>query len=335
MAEPRARILGLGFHVPERVVTNDDLTQWMDTSDEWIVERTGIRTRHWTEEGSMVGTSDLAVVAAQKALADAGKTVDDVDMVIFATLSPDHDFPGTGCFFQRKMGLRPMPVLDIRQQCTGFVYGLSIADSFIRSRAAKNILLIGAEVHSTGLDVSTRGRDVAVLFGDGAGAALIGPSEDDRHGVIGFSLYADGTFAEELWVDGGASARHPRLTHEDIDLGRMWPQMNGRKVYKHAVTRMPEVVREVVAKHGFTMDDVACVIPHQANLRINEYVQEALGLPPHRIHNNIQRYGNTTAASIPICLTEARAEGKVKPGDLVCLVAFGAGFTWGAVLLRY
>lgn len=325
----------MGTHVPERVVTNHDLAQWMDTSDEWIVERTGIRERRWTEVGSEIGSSDLGAEAARRAIEASGLSADDIDMLVFATLSPDHDFPGTGVFCQSKLGLGPMPVLDIRQQCTGFVYGLSIADTYIRTGQARHVLLVGAEIHSTGLDVSTRGRDVAVLFGDGAGAAVLGPAEDDRRGIIGARLYADGTHAHELWLDGPSSKRHPRMRPEDLDSGRMVPKMNGRQVFKHAVTRMPQAVREVLAQHGYELDDVSCVIPHQANLRISEFVQKSLELSDDRIHNNIQRYGNTTAASIPLCLEEAVRVGKVSPGDLVCLVAFGAGFTWGAVLMRY
>lgn len=335
MASRRSRILGLGTYVPPRVVTNDDLTKWMDTSDEWIRERTGIQKRHWIPDDEEIGSSDLAVEAAKRALDQAGMKPDDVQMVIFATLSPDHEFPGTGVFFQRKLGLKPMPVLDIRQQCTGFIYGLSIADQFIKNGAVDNVLLIGAEVHSTGLDISTRGRDVAVLFGDGAGAALVGVSDDTERGVLSTHLYADGNFAEELWVDGMSCARHPRITKEDLDRGRQYPYMNGRKVFKNAVTRMPEAVVEALESQGYGPDDVGCVIPHQANLRITEFVQQSLKLRDDQIHNNIQQYGNTTAASIPLCLEGAIEAGKVKEGELVCLVAFGAGFTWGSALMRW
>ena len=335
MSSRRSHILGLGTYVPPRVVTNDDLTRWMDTSDEWIRERTGIRVRHWVPEGEGIGSSDLAVEAARKALDQAGMTTDDVQMVVFATLSPDHEFPGTGVFFQRKLGLKPMPVLDIRQQCTGFVYGLSIADQYIRNGTVDNVLLVGAEVQSTGLDLSTEGRDIAVLFGDGAGAAVVGVSDDPERGVLSTHLYADGNFAEELWVDGMSCARHPRVTKEDLDSGRQYPYMNGRKVFKSAVTRMPEVVVEALELQGVGVGDVGCVIPHQANLRICEFVQQSLGLRDDQIHNNIQEYGNTIAASIPLCLEGALAAGKINEGDLVCLVAFGAGFTWGSALLRW
>jgi 3-oxoacyl-[acyl-carrier-protein] synthase-3 len=331
----RSQILGVGSYVPDRVVTNEDLTHRMETSDEWIRERTGIRERHWVEEGKGIGASDLGAEAARRALAAADLPIEKIQMVIFATLSPDHDFPGTGVFLQRKLGLRPMPVLDIRQQCTGFVYGLSIADQYIKSGFVDHVLLVGAEVHSTGLDVSTRGRDVAVLFGDGAGAAVIGPARDDRSGVLSCHLYADGANAEDLWVESPASRYSPRITVADLEAGKHYPSMNGRHVFKHAVTKMPEVVHEALRANGFGIEDLGCLIPHQANLRINELVQRSLGLSDARIHNNIDRYGNTTAATIPLCLDEALRVGKIRPGDLVCLVAFGAGFTWASALLRW
>jgi 3-oxoacyl-[acyl-carrier-protein] synthase-3 len=331
----RAQILGLGSHVPPWTVTNADLTQWMETSDEWIVERTGIRERHWVEPGKGIGASDLGVEAARRALEDAGVGLDRVQMVVFATLSPDHDFPGTGVFLQRKLGLPLLPVLDIRQQCTGFIYAVSIAEQYVRSGFVDHVLVVGAEVHSTGLDVTTRGRDVAVLFGDGAGAAVIGPARDETSGILSCHLYAEGTHAEELWVEVPSSRKHPRLSHEDLEAGRHYPRMNGRTVFKHAVKRIAEVVTEALEKNGFTTADLGCLIPHQANLRISESVQKALGLSDAQIHNNIDRYGNTTAATIPLCLEEAVRAGKVKRGDLVCLVAFGAGFTWGSVLLRW
>ncbi|MBI4509634.1 MAG: ketoacyl-ACP synthase III [Deltaproteobacteria bacterium] len=331
----RSRILGLGTFVPSRVVTNHDLTQWMETSDEWIIERTGIRERRWVEHGSGIGSSDLAAEAAKKALEAAELPKEKIDMVVFATLSPDHDFPGTGVFLQRKLGLRPMPVLDIRQQCTGFLYGLSIADQFINTGMVQYVLVIGAEVHSTGLDVTSRGRDVAVLFGDGAGAAVVGPSDDPSRGILSSHLYADGTCAEDLWVEFPSSKHHPRIAHKELEEGRHYPKMEGRKVFKNAVSKMPEVVMEALRFNGYGIKDLGCLIPHQANLRINEFVQKSLGLPDGRVHNNIQRYGNTTAATIPLCLEEAIQVGKIKRDDLVCLVAFGAGFTWGSVLLRW
>jgi 3-oxoacyl-[acyl-carrier-protein] synthase III len=331
----RSQILGIGSYAPDRVVTNADLTKWMETTDEWIVERTGIRERRWVEEGKGIGASDLGVEATKRALEAAELSLDQIDMVVFATLSPDHNFPGAGVFLQRKLGLKPMPILDIRQQCTGFVHALSIADQFVKTGAANHVLVVGAEVHSTGIDISTRGRDVAVLFGDAGGAAIVGPARDDKSGILSTHLYADGAFAEDLWLEAPASKNHPRLSHEDLEAGRHFPAMKGKSVFKHAVTRMPEVVMESLTANGYTLADLGCIIPHQANLRINEFVQKALGLPDSKIHNNIDRYGNTTAATIPLCMDEALRLGKIRRGDLVCLVAFGAGFTWGSALLRW
>lgn len=331
----RSRILGVGSHVPSRVVTNKDLMQWMETSEEWILERTGIRERRWVEEGAGIGSSDLGAEAAKRALEAAELPIEKIQMIVFATLSPDHDFPGTGVFLQRKLGLRPMPVLDIRQQCTGFLYGLSIADQFIKTGMVDYVLVVGAEVHSTGLDISTRGRDVAVLFGDAGGAAVVGPSEDDSRGILSTHLYADGTSAEDLWVEFPSSKAHPRLSQKVLEEGRHFPKMEGRKVFKNAVSRMPEVVMEALRANGYGLADLDMLVPHQANLRINEFVQKALGLSDEQVFNNIQKYGNTTAATIPLCLDEAVREGRIKRGDLVCLCAFGAGFTWGSALIRW
>lgn len=256
-------------------------------------------------------------------------------MLIYATLSPDHMFPGTGVFTQRELGLKEgCAVLDIRQQCTGFIYGVAIADNFIRAGTYKTILVVGAEIHSTGLDVSTNGRDVAVLFGDGAGAVVIGLSDGPEHQILSTHLHADGTEAEILWVEKPGSKDKPMISHEDIDAGRQYPRMVGKKVFKHAVTRMPQAIMEGMIANQLKLEDIDMVIPHQANLRINEMVGKMIGLPPHKMHNNIQKVGNTTAASIPLCLKDAIAQGKVKSGDLVCLVAFGAGLTWGSVFVR-
>ena len=333
MVGRRAHILGIGTAVPPHVVTNHDLAERMSTSDEWIVERTGIRERRWVDETT--GTSDLAADAARRACAAAGVPLDRIDMVVFATLSPDHNFPGSGVFLQRKLGLRPMPILDIRQPCTGFIYGLSIADQYVRSGAAEHVLVIGAEVHSTGLDVSTAGRDVTVLFGDGAGAVVVGPSPEEGRGILSTHLYADGSGAEDLWVEAPGSRKHPRITMRDLEEGRHYPRMNGRQVVRNAVQRLQEVTLEALRANGYELADLGCLIPHQANLRISEYVQKAMGLPDEKIHNNIDRYGNTTAASIPICLEEAVQVGKIRPGALVCLAAFGAGYTWASALLRW
>ena len=331
----RSQILGIGSYAPDRVVTNADLTKLMETTDEWIVERTGIRERRWVEEGKGVGASDLGVEAARRALEAAEVPLEKIDMVVFATLSPDYYFPGAGVFLQRKLGLKPMPVLDIRQQCTGFIYGLSIADQYVKTGMAEHVLVVGAEVHSTGIDISTRGRDVAVLFGDAGGAAVVGPARDEGHGILSTHLYADGTSAEDLWVEAPASKHHPRISAADLEAGKHYPSMKGKSVFRGAVARIPEVVHEALTANGYTLADLGCLIPHQANLRINEFVQKALGLPDSKIHNNIDRYGNTTAATIPLCMDEALRIGKIRRGDLVCLVAFGAGFTWGSALLRW
>ena len=333
MSDVRSRILGLGGYVPPRVVTNDDMTQWMETSDAWIRERTGIEQRHWVDEGET--GAGMAAKASKKALAQAGLEAKDIDLIVYATLSPDHNFPGTGVFLQRELGVKENAVLDIRQQCTGFIYGLAIADNFIRTGMYRHVLVVGSEIHSTGLDVSTRGRDVAVIFGDGAGAVVVGPAESDEHMILSTHLHADGTEAEILWTEKPGSMFHPRITEADLDEGRHYPKMQGKRVFKHAVTRLPQVIMEGMVTNGLKLDDIDMIIPHQANLRINEFVAKMMGLPPEKMHNNIQKVGNTTAASIPLCLEDAVAAGKVKPGDLVCLVAFGAGMTWASAFLRY
>jgi 3-oxoacyl-[acyl-carrier-protein] synthase-3 len=315
-------------------VTNADLAKIIETSHEWIVERTGIEERRWVDDDGTSGAG-MAAKACLQALEMAGVDKKDVDMLIYATLSPDHNFPGTGCFAQRELGLGPIAVLDIRQQCTGFIYGLSIADQFIRTGTYRNILVVGSEIHSTGLDMTDRGRDVTVLFGDGAGAVLVGVSDSPSHRILSTHLHADGTEAEILWVDRPGSRHHPRIVAADIEEGGHYPKMQGRKVFKHAVTRMPEAIAEGLKHNKLTLSDVAMVIPHQANLRINEMVAKQIGLPPEKMHNNIQRYGNTTAASIPLCMKEAIDLGKIRPGDLVVLVAFGAGLTWGSAFLTY
>jgi len=323
----------MGAFVPERVVTNEDLTKYMETSHEWIVERTGIEERRWIEKGE-TGAS-MAAKACQQAMDEAGVEAKDIDMLILATLSPDHNFPGTGVFAQRELGLGQVAILDIRQQCTGFIYGLSIADQFIKTGMYNNVLVVGTEIHSTGLDLSTRGRDVSVIFGDGAGAALLGPSESEESCILSTHLHADGTDAEILWTDMPGSVHHPRITEADMEEGRHYPKMQGRRVFKHAVTRMPQTMMEGMLANKLTLDDIDMVIAHQANLRINELVARMVKLPPEKMHNNIQKYGNTTAASIPICMKEALDLGKIKRGDTVCLVAFGAGLTWGSVFLKY
>ncbi len=329
-------ILGMGHYVPPRVVTNNDLAILMDTTDEWITQRTGIKERHWIEGD--VGASELAEHATRGALAEAGLEPKDIDLILFATLSPDLNFPGSACLLQARLGIPGVAAMDIRNQCTGFLYGLKTADAYIRSGLARNVLLVGAEVHSTGLDVTTRGRDVAVLFGDGAGVAVVGPQTSDDPGaahVIDTELHADGRFAEILMVEVPASRLNPRLTLEMMEAGRHFPKMDGRSVFKHAVERLPEVIHSILKRNGYTLADVDILVPHQANLRINEMVARQLGFPAEKIVNNIQKYGNTTAASIPMALHEAVQDGRIQKGHLVLLAGFGAGLTWGASLVRW
>ena len=325
-------VLGMGHYVPPRTVTNDDLAVLMETTDEWITQRTGIKERHWIEGD--VGASELAEHASREALAEAGLTAADIDLVLFATLSPDLNFPGSGCLLQARLGIPGVPAMDIRNQCTGFLYGLKTADAYIRSGMARNVLVVGSEVHSTGLDISTRGRDVAVLFGDGAGAAVVGAASDDSR-VIDTELHADGRFAEILMVEVPASRLNPRLTVEMMEAGRHYPKMDGRSVFKHACERLPEVIQSILQRNGYTLADVDVMVPHQANLRINEMVARQLGFPAEKVVHNIQRYGNTTAASIPIALHEAVQQGRIQKGQLVLLAGFGAGLTWGASLVRW
>jgi 3-oxoacyl-[acyl-carrier-protein] synthase-3 len=329
----RSRILGIGMSVPRRIVTNHDLATQMETSHEWIVERTGIEQRHWVEEGE-TGCS-LATAASKQAMERAGVEAKDIDLIIYATLSPDFFFPGTAVFVQRALGMKEIPCLDIRQQCTGFIYGLSIADAYIRTGMFKNILMIGSEVHSTGLDVSTAGRDITVLFGDGAGAVVIGRATDDQHMILSTHIHADGSEAEILWTEYPASARHPRITEAAMLERKHFPVMNGKKVFKHAVTRMPQAIMEGMIANNITLADVDMMIPHQANLRINQMVAQMIGMPAEKTHNTIMKWGNTTAASIPMCMYDALEVGKITPGNLVCLVAFGAGLTWGSAFLRW
>ena len=294
--------------------------------------RTGIRERRWVDGN--VGAAELGEKAARQALDEAGLTPKDLDLVLFATLSPDLNFPGSSCLLQARLGIPGVATMDIRNQCTGFIYGLATADAFIRSGMMKNILVVGGEVHSSGLDVTTRGRDVAVLFGDGAGAAVVTATDGDRR-ILDSELHADGRYAEILMVEAPASRIQPRLTKEMMDEGRHYPKMDGKAVFKHAVERLPEVTRSILARNGLTLADIALLVPHQANMRINEMVVRQLGFPPERVVHNIQKYGNTTAASIPIALHEAALEGRIQPGEIALLVAFGAGLTWGASLVRW
>jgi 3-oxoacyl-[acyl-carrier-protein] synthase-3 len=330
---PRTEFISTGLYVPDRVVKNDEFTQWMDTSDEWIRTRTGITERRWVADGQ--SGADLAYEATMVALSRAGLQPSDLDCVIYCTLSPDYFFPGTGVFLQRKLGIPGVPCLDVRNQCTGFIYGLSVADAWIRTGQYKRVLLVGSEVHSTGMDLTTRGRDLAVLFGDGAGVAILGPTSDDARGVLSTHIFADGRHAELLFCDAPASARRPRLGQEDLDSGRIYPRMQGKEVFKHASTRMPESVKLALQTNGLSANDIKVLIPHQANLRISEMVQRQLGLRDDQVYNNIQRYGNTTAGSIPIALDEVVQAGRLARGDLLVLTAFGSGFTWGSAAIRW
>lgn len=333
----RTAILGTGHYVPEHVVTNDALAARMETSNEWILQRTGVQTRrHVDFDTAPMGASELGARAGRAALANAQIDKNDIDLIIYATLSPDKVFPGDGVLVQAKLDIPSgVPALDIRNQCSGFIYGLSVADAFIRQGTYKRILLIGSEVQSSGLDFSTRGRDVTVIFGDGAAAVVLGPTDDPGRGVLSVHLHADGRFAEELHCSYPSSAGTPRVSAAALDGCAQFPAMNGKNVFKHAVTRMPEVVMEALHANQLTPGDIGLLIPHQANLRISEMVQRRLELRDDQVFNNIQTYGNTTAASIPLALDEAVHAGRIKAGDLVCLTAFGAGFTWGAALLRW
>ena len=330
-----SRILGVGHCVPDRVVTNDDLATLMDTSDAWIQQRTGIQQRRYSDD--WVGAADMGATAAREALERAGVAAADIDCIVFATLSPDVDMPASACLLQDRLGIGGMPAFDVRNQCSGFLYGLAISDKFIKTGTYDHVLLVGAEVHSTGIDLSTRGREVAVIFGDGAAAVVLGPEAAPRRGVLSTHLHADGKFAEKLWLEMPASRARPRLTEELIagTAARIFPKMEGRYVFRHAVTRFPEVIREALDANGLQPSDISMLIPHQANLRISQMVAMGLELPEEKVFNNIQNYGNTTAASIPLALYEVLEAGRLREGDLLCLAAFGAGFTWASALVRW
>ena len=346
---PRSKIAGIGKYLPKQVFTNNDLTQFMDTNDEWIQERTGIQERryaHRTEET----TTTMGVEAAAIAIERAGITPQDIDFIVFATLSPDYYFPGCAVLVQRAMKMKEIGALDIRNQCSGFVYALSVADQFIKTGMYKNILVIGSEKHSFGLDLSTRGRNISVIFGDGAGAVVLQPTEDANRGIMSTHLHSDGESAEMLAMyNPGTHANHwghfadfnnaemadMFMSHNMIDHAQNFPYMDGASVFKKAVIKFPEVIMEALHSNGFKPMDIDMLIPHQANLRISQFVQRKLGLKDEQVHNNIQKYGNTTAASVPIALCEAWEEGKIKEGDLVCLAAFGSGFTWASALLKW
>ncbi|HPW18219.1 MAG TPA: beta-ketoacyl-ACP synthase III [Candidatus Aminicenantes bacterium] len=330
----RTVVAGTGHYVPPRVVTNRDLEKLMDTSDEWIRERSGILERHHVDDG--VGTSDLAVEAARRAIADAGIDPATIDLIVAATLSPDHYFPGIGVQVQAKLGLGPIGAIDVRNQCSGFIYALSVADQYIRAGTCKRVLLVAAEVQSSNLDFSDRGRDMSVLFGDGAGAVVLEPNEDGGgRGVLSTHLFADGNFVPQLWMEKPSPRDRPTFQTAFFDEGRFFPKMDGRQVFVNACQRMPEAVRAALAANGLAIEDVDHLIPHQANDRISLMVAKGLRIPVEKVVRNIDRFGNTTAASIPIALDEAVKAGRIRPGDLVALTAFGSGFTWAAALIRW
>ncbi len=329
----RTRFLGTGFAVPERVVTNDELSQLMDTTDEWIRTRTGIQERHWVTEGE-TGT-ELGLRASQRALEMAGVEPGEIDAIVYATSSPDHFAPGNGVYLQRLLGIGTVPALDLRAQCSGFIYALSVADAWIRSGQYRRVLVVGSEIQSTGLEVSSAGRHVAVIFADGAGAVVLGPAEGDDGGILGFDLHSEGAYAEKLWVDAPGSMYHPRVSSKDIEAGRQYLEMDGREVFRHAVVRMPESVRAVLAATNHGVEQIDLLLAHQANLRISEAMQKELGLRDDQVYNNIMYYGNTTAATIPIALDECVRSGRVKRGDLVVMTAFGSGFMWGSAAVRW
>ena len=330
---PHTEFIATGFHVPDRVVTNDELSRMMDTSDEWITQRSGIRTRHWVSDGE-TGAS-LARAATLKALARASLQPSDLDCIVYCTCTPDHFEPGNGVFLERELGLTDIPAIDVRNQCSGFIYGLSVADAWIRTGQYRRVLLVGAEVHSRGLDKTTRGRDTAVLFGDGAGVAILGPTDDPRRGVLSTHLFADGRHAEKLWVDAPGLAHDPYISEELIREGRHRAVMDGRDVFKFASILMPQSVVAALQANCITPADVTLLVPHQANRRIMEMVQKAIGLRDDQVYVNIEKYGNTTAASIPIALDEALCEGRLERGDLLVLTAFGSGFTWASAAVRW
>ena len=347
----RSRIAGIGKYIPENVVTNNDLTKYMETSDEWIQERTGIKERHYAHRTNET-TTTMAVEAATIAIERAGITPQDIDFIIFATLSPDYYFPGCGVLVQRAMKMKEIGALDIRNQCSGFVYALSVADQFIKTGMYKNILVIGSEKHSFGLDFSTRGRNISVIFGDGAGAVVLQPTTKEGQGILSTHLHSDGESAEMLAMyNPGTHANHwtekKLADFDDAEAGEMFmskamidnaqnfPYMDGPAVFKKAIIKFPEVILESLSANGLTVADLNMLIPHQANLRISQFVQQKLQLKDQQVHNNIQHYGNTTAASVPIALCEAWEQGKIKDGDLVCLAAFGSGFTWASALIRW
>ncbi len=333
-----SKITGLGYYVPENVVTNDDLSKVMETSDEWIQERTGIKERRHVTKDDGNSTTSMGVKAAKIAIERAGIDKDDIDFIVFATLSPDYYFPGPGVLVQRDLGIKTVGALDVRNQCSGFVYAISVADQYIKSGMYKNVLVIGSEIHSKGLDFTTRGRGVTVIFGDGAGAAVLSREEDLTKGILSTHLHSEGEYAEELsLIAPGMGSRwvNEIIADNDPDDESYLPHMNGQFVFKNAVVRFSEVIMEGLSANNLAPTDIDMLIPHQANLRISQFIQKKFGLSNDQVFNNIMSYGNTTAASIPIALTEAWEQGKINEDNLVVLAAFGSGFTWGSVIIRW
>lgn len=328
-----AHLIGTGHYVPEQIVTNNDLTAFMETSDAWIQERTGIKERRFYKEG-VDTVSNMGAKAAQMALANAKIEAKEIDLIVFATLSPDYVFPGAGVLLQRELGIPNIPALDIRQQCAGFIYALSVADQFIKTGMYETVLVVGSEIQSNIMELSDRGRNMAVIFGDGAGAVVLQATTENK-GILSTHLHADGTHAEELMLEHPGSRSKTRITPEMVENGALLPVMNGQAVFKQAVQKFPAVIMEALEANNLQTTDISLLIPHQANLRIAEYVQKQLKLEDHQVFNNIQKYGNTTAASIPIALSEAVHEGRLKSGDILCLAAFGSGFVWASALVRY
>jgi 3-oxoacyl-[acyl-carrier-protein] synthase-3 len=331
----RSKIAGIGFYVPKNIVKNDDLKDVMETTDEWIQERTGIKERRYVERFKE-NTTTMAVEASKIAIERAGITANDIDFIIFATLSPDYFFPGCGVLLQRELGIKNnCGALDIRNQCSAFVYGLSVADQFIKTGMYKKILVVGAEIQSSALDKSDEGRSSAVIFADGAGAAILGRADAGQPGILSTHLHSEGAYAEELYCIAPSSSGEVRISKELIERGDFFLKMNGNAVFKHAVVRFMEVIQEALSSNGVQKEEIDLLVPHQANLRISQYIQQKLQLPDEKVFNNIMHLGNTTAATIPIALSQAWEQGRLKQGDLVCLAAFGSGFAWASALLRW
>ncbi|MDX5337461.1 MAG: ketoacyl-ACP synthase III [Cyclobacteriaceae bacterium] len=330
----KSRILGAGHYVPERIVTNEELSAMMDTNNEWIVERTGIHERRWFTPGVDTLTN-MSAKASRMALDRAKVDLNEIDFIVFATITSDYFVPGNGVLLQRELGLTSIGAIDIKNACSGFIYALSVADQFIKSGMYQKILVVGAEIQSSGLDKSNEGRSSAVIFADGAGAVVLGAVEEDQPGILSTHLHSDGAHAEELYCIGPSSSAEVRVSQELIDRGDFFLKMNGNAVFKHAIVRFTEVIQEALDHNGVKKEDLDLLVPHQANLRISQYIQQKLGLPDEKVFNNIMYLGNTTAGTIPIALSEAWEQGRIKENDLICLAAFGSGFTWASALLRW